>query len=229
MLHKALALTDCEVKFSGDKARAFEGYASVFGGVDSYGDTILRGAYSDTLKDRKSAPAMLHGHMRTLVIGKWTHMEEDEKGLRVRGELTPGHTEAENVLASMKHGAINGLSIGFYVPEGGAKWSEDYSQRTISKIDLREISVVSMPADSDARIDLASIKAAVDECKQLSEIEDYLRDAGNFSRSSAKHLVARIRELTLRDAGGGGGANGGGGSVLDLSALSAIPKSIFTS
>lgn len=224
MHHKSLALTDCEVKFVTDKPRSFEGYASVFGGVDSYGDTIVRGAYVDTLAGRKAPPAMLHGHQRNLVVGKWTDLVEDEKGLRVRGELTPGHTEAENVLALLKHGAVNGLSIGFYVPEGGATWSEDFSKRTITQIDLREISVVSMPADGDARIDLSSVKAAMNDCNTLSEIEDFLRDAGGFSRSGAKTFMARIRDLTLRDAGTGGGDVNG----LDLSILNAIPKSIFS-
>ena len=36
--HKTIKLDDCQVKFEGDGGQ-FAGYASVFGGVDYYGDT----------------------------------------------------------------------------------------------------------------------------------------------------------------------------------------------
>lgn len=223
MLRKDLALADCEIKFAGDKSRQFAGYASVFGGVDSYGDTIVRGAYADTLKARKSPVMMFYGHNPGRVIGKWTALREDERGLYVEGELTPGHTDAENTWASIKHGALSGLSIGFWVPEGGETLSADGRQRTLSKIDLVEISVVSMPADDAARVDLSSVKSMLDRCDSLSELEDFLRDAGGFTRSSAKAFLARHRHIALREAA----ADPGHGMTVDLSCLKAIPKSLL--
>ena len=41
LVKKTLQLSNCDIKIQGD-AGQFSGYASVFGGVDSYGDTILR-------------------------------------------------------------------------------------------------------------------------------------------------------------------------------------------
>ena len=49
MQHKTLSISDCEIKLD-EKQGVFSGYASVFNGVDSYGDTILPGAYKNTLK-----------------------------------------------------------------------------------------------------------------------------------------------------------------------------------
>ena len=63
----------------------FEGYASVFGGIDSFGDTIMKGAFAETIKDRDHPVLMLYGHGSQNVVGKWIHMEEDDVGLFVQG------------------------------------------------------------------------------------------------------------------------------------------------
>ena len=166
---RSIGLDAAEVKFAGDKAGSFTGYASVFGGLDSYGDTILPGAYTETIKARR--PLMLYGHNPGRVIGKWTEIAEDSKGLLVRGEFTPGHSDAQDVYASLKHGALNGLSIGFRIPEGGAEMAEE--RRLLKRIDLFEISVVSMPADDAARI--GDVKSAIEALTTRTDFEASLR------------------------------------------------------
>lgn len=197
--HRSLDLAAAEVKFSGDKAGSFTGYASVFGGLDSYGDTILPGAYADTIKARR--PLMLYGHNPGRVIGKWVEIVEDSKGLLVRGEFTPGHSDAQDVYASLKHGALNGLSIGFRVPEGGAEMAEE--RRLLKKIDLFEISVVSMPADDAARV--GDVKSAIEALVNIKDFEAFLRrdDAGPLSKSQAKTFVAGLAAALRRDDGEG--------------------------
>ena len=193
MLHKLNAVETVDFKFYEGKQGLFSGYASVFGGVDSYGDTIMQGAYANTIVNRER-PIQLRFNHEPGVIGKWTRIEEDDKGLYVEGELTPGHSKAIDVYASLKHGAISGLSIGYrpvdYVPNhnGGMDLKE---------ISLIEISVVESPADLNAQI--GNIKSALDEIKSLKEIEALLRDAGGFSRADATALVSRIKALTHGD------------------------------
>jgi hypothetical protein len=50
LIRKTLSLSSVDLKMEGDSGR-FTGYASVFGGVDSYGDTIVKGAYESTLRN----------------------------------------------------------------------------------------------------------------------------------------------------------------------------------
>ena len=190
----------CDLKFASGKTGVFEGYASTFGNVDSFGDTILKGAFSDTLEERKRPVRMFFGHSPGRVIGKWTMLKEDRIGLRVNGELTPGHSDAENVYASLKHGTLDGLSIGFRIPTGGAE-DTDSGGRLISKVDLIEISVVSLPAEDEARI--SSVKSITDEINSIQTIRDaetFLRDAGSFPRSMAKALISQLRAVYLREA-----------------------------
>lgn len=193
-------LERCNLKFNEvgglDTANGlFEGYASTFGNIDSFGDTIVKGAFSETITDRDHPVLMLFGHSSRAVVGKWTHMEEDDIGLRVQGEFTPGHTIANDVYALMKHGAINGMSIGFRIPVGGAEETEG-GGRIINKINLEEISIVGFPADADARISV--VKSEIETIESIRDCEHFLRDAG-FSQSMAKAFISQCRPLFVRD------------------------------
>lgn len=188
---KSLSLDAVQVKFDDEGKGVFEGYASVFGGVDTYGDTIMPGAYKDTIKNRER-PIQLRWNHWGPVIGKWLDIREDDKGLWVKGELTPGHSVAEDAYALLKHGAVNGMSIGYRVKEA-VDYPEE-GRRELKQIDLVEISIVESPADNAARV--AGVKSAINDAESLKEIESILRDAGGFSRADATALVARIKALT---------------------------------
>ena len=187
-----LPLADCELKFPAD--RRFEGYASVWDSVDSYGDTVARGAFKKTLTTGKM-PKMFFGHSPGRPIGKWVSAEEDDRGLRVMGELTPGNSDSDNVYASLKHGALDGLSIGFYDRESEKL---ENGGRLLREIELVEISVVSLPAEERALV--TSVKSAIESIETIRDAELFLRDAGIFSKSEAVAFVSRFKELSLRDA-----------------------------
>ena len=189
MERKLFSLEAAEVKFSADKPGFFAGYASKFHGIDAYGDTVFSGAYKSTLENRKRPVQMRWNHYGD-VIGKWLTIKEDEHGLYVEGELTPGHSKANDVYALLKHGAISGLSIG-YRPVKSIE--NETGGRDLHEIDLVEISVVESPADLSAQI--ANVKSAVADATTLKEIEALLRDAGGFSRADACALVARIKSM----------------------------------
>lgn len=189
---KHLNIQSAELKFAGE-GMYFAGYASIFDGVDSYGDTIAPGAYTKTLEDRSRPIRMRWNHFGP-VIGKWSNIQQDDKGLWVEGELTPGHRTAVDVYASMKHGAIDGMSIG-YIPVKSSPLADN--RRLLQEIELIEISVVEEPADLGARI--GSIKSDLDACNSLKEIESLLREAGGFSKADATSLVGRIKRLSLGD------------------------------
>lgn len=190
MEHKLAPLGDVCLKFDEARKGFFSGYASVFNGVDSYGDTILPGAYAQTLQNRQRPVQMRWNHFGP-VIGKWTKAQEDDRGLYVEGELTPGHSVAEDAYALLKHGAVNGLSIGFRIPPGGSE--KDGKLRKLKRIDLAEISIVEEPADLSARV--GDVKSAFESAETLKEIEALLRDAAGFTRADACALVSRIKAL----------------------------------
>jgi HK97 family phage prohead protease len=192
MKRKNLTLAATGLKMTGD-GRKFSGYASAFGGVDSYGDTILPGAYKATIGERSRPIAMRWNHFGP-VIGKWTKMEEDETGLFVEGELTQGHSVAEDAYALLKHGAVTGLSIGYRAVK---EMENDTGGYDLAEIDLIEISVVESPADLAAQV--SNVKSDIKEADSLKDYERILRDAG-FTRADATALVSGIKSLYQSDS-----------------------------
>jgi HK97 family phage prohead protease len=202
MERKSLLLADAQFKLESDDS-TFVGYASTFGNVDSYGDTIVKGAYAETLKVN-GLPKMFFNHDSSSVpIGKWVKAEEDDYGLLLTGEFTPGNSLAAEVKAALKHGTVDSMSIGYSLRKGD--YEDTPAGRTINKVArLAETSIVTFPADKFARVDLSSVKYADEmaEIETIRDFENFLRDAGNFSKGAAQALTARAKALfTLRDAG----------------------------
>ncbi|MBK8772732.1 MAG: HK97 family phage prohead protease [Rhizobiales bacterium] len=196
LMRKHINLQDAVIKMDGDSG-SFEGYASVFGGVDSYGDTIVRGAFESTLRNN-GKPKMFFNHEWTMPIGKWTTVREDDHGLYVAGELTPGLNVASEVRAAMKHQTLDGLSIGGFLKKGD--YDETEGGRVIRRwSSLVEISPVVFPADAAARVDLGSVKGsadlaeAIEEISSVRELESFLRDAGGLTKGAAVALVSRAK------------------------------------
>ena len=169
-----------------------EGYGSVFGVRDNYDDVIAKGAFIQSLKDHKAAgtmPAMLWQHDADKPIGVWTEMVEDEKGLRIKGQLAMETVKGKEAHALLKMGALNGLSIGFMSKEWA--YDRDTEVRTLTAIDLWEVSLVTFPANEKARV--TNVKSA-DEMATPKDAEKVLRDAG-FSKSDATAFVSRVMRM----------------------------------
>lgn len=192
---KTLAFGQTELKFN-QESGSFKGYASVWGGVDSYQDTLLKGAFLDTLKEH-GVPKMFYMHKHDMPIGKYTLVDEDSKGLWVEGELTPNHSLAADVRAALVHETLDGLSIGGMLRKGDYKDGNNGGRIIHKWSKLIEVSPVVFPADGAARI--ADVKSAIDSTESLKEIEALLRDVGGFSKGDAKTLVSRIKSMGMRD------------------------------
>lgn len=197
LLKKTLSLEAVDLKMDGDTGR-FKGYASVFGGVDSYGDTIIKGAFESTLR-KNGKPKMFYNHQWDMPVGKWLVAKEDDHGLYVEGELTPALSRAEDVRAAMKHGTIDGLSIGGYIERGD--YDETESGRVIRKWgSLIEVSPVVFPADTAARADASDMKGGdvleiIEHIESVRDLESFLRDAGGLSKGAAIALTARAKVI----------------------------------
>lgn len=201
LVKKTLSLSNCQIKLEGDAGK-FSGYASVFGGVDSYGDTILRGAFDYTLRNN-GKPKMFYGHQWDMPIGKWTKAVEDDHGLFVEGELTPGLSKAADVHAALKHGTLDGLSIGGFLKKGDWEEGADGGRIIRRWSNLVETSPVVFPADSAARINLDSVKngvdieSAIDGLETIRDFERFLRDAGGLSKGLTEALVSRAKSIFI--------------------------------
>lgn len=129
----------------------FVGYASVFNRVDLGRDLVRPGAFAETLRRRgASGVKMLWQHDAAEPIGAWLSIVEDAHGLKVHGRLNMQVARARELLALMREGAIDGLSIGFRT--GKARVDPKTGVRNLYSIDLWEISIVTFPMLPEARV-----------------------------------------------------------------------------
>ncbi len=196
-----------DIKTSPDESGGmqFSGYGAVFGNVDHWGDVIQPGAFADTLKRAKDSgqwPSMLLQHGMTadmdVPVGIWTEMKEDPIGLFMEGKLaeTEKGKDVYTLLKMEPRPAINGLSIGYIPIEWTNRTKPDEPRRTLKKVNLMEVSLVTFPANEKARV--TNIKSDI----TIRICEDALRDVG-LSESEAKIVLARgFKALPQRDADG---------------------------
>lgn len=169
-----------------DEKGTFEGYGSIFGNKDSYSDIVHPGAFKDFLSSTKPAAIkLLWQHNTSEPIGVYEEIYEDEKGLYVKGKLLVDDiARAREAYALLKAGAINGLSIGFTIDQDGYNYSKNGTIRNLTKLSLWEVSIVTFPANTRAKV--ANIKAA----SSIREFENFLRDSGGFSKAQAVAIAS---------------------------------------
>lgn len=181
----------------------FEGYGSVFGVKDSYSDIVVPGAFLKSLNDwsgKGRLPALLWQHNMSEPIGVYTEMREDETGLYVKGRLLIDDDPlAKRAHAHMKAGSLSGLSIGYILNDW--EYDRDKGGWLLKEIDLWEVSLVTFPANDEARI--SEVKSLLErgETPPPSKVERALREVG-FSGSQAKAFMAKgYSAITPREAG----------------------------
>jgi HK97 family phage prohead protease len=171
-----------EIKASAEGV--IEGYGSVFGNVDSYGDIVVAGAFDATLKSSARLPAMLWQHSADEPIGVWTEMREDKRGLVVKGQLALGTQRGREALELIKLGALSGLSIGYRTVR--SSFDEQSGLRSLHELELWEVSPVTFPANEAARI--TSAKSAWAGVQTVRDFETFLRAAG-VPRGAAESIA----------------------------------------
>lgn len=182
----------------------FEGYASLFDLEDLGRDIVRRGAFRDTLTQRgPKGVKMLFQHDASQPIGVWEALHEDARGLFARGRLMLDVSRAREVLALMRAGAVDGLSIGFRAKK--SRRARESGARELTAIDLWEISVVTFPMQPQARVTAVKQNPFAAARPSEREFERWLTQDAGFTRSEARALARHgFKGLrSQRDAGRG--------------------------
>lgn len=114
------------------------------------------GAFDASIAKRGDRiPILLMHDDRALPVGRPTGFRSTPDGLQMDARISDT-TDGNDALTLVRDGVLSGLSVGFSVPDGGETWSGN--ERTITRAQLHEVSIVNFPAYDDARI--ASVRAA---------------------------------------------------------------------
>lgn len=182
-----------EIKAVDDSTGHITGYASVFGGIDTYDDTIEPGAYASVIKSGRM-PLMFFNHRvwDAVPIGKWNAWSEDAKGLYVEGCINLKLEKGREVYEAVKFKSFDGLSIGYSLTKDDFFIDEKKIRHIKNFSSVHEISLVTFPADDAAR--LTDIKSALDGAETIRDLEDCLRDLG-MSKSNAVAFIAKAKQI----------------------------------
>lgn len=178
-----------------DDAGTITGTAWPFGSPDRVGDVIEKGAFGTPAR-----LPMLFAHDQAQAIGVWESITETDAGLTVKGRLLVDDVQrAREVRALVQAGAVSGLSIGFNCQMAKARAR---GGRTITKLDLHEISIVAVPCHPGATI--TSMKAATDgpapqlESNMSTAENIETKDAPAFDQKAFDALQARLDKLEAK-------------------------------
>jgi HK97 family phage prohead protease len=175
-----------ETKEEAGAFATFRGYGSVFNNLDQDYDVVRPGAFKSTL-ERQPRIKMLWQHRTSEIIGSFTSLQEDDKGLLVEGRINLGTEKGREAYALLKAGDMDGLSIGYRVKD--FEVDTKTGVRFLKDLDLMEISLVTMPANQRAVVtDVKSVK----EVSNLEEAEALLRKSG-FSRDACRAFIAQVK------------------------------------
>jgi HK97 family phage prohead protease len=169
----------------------FEGYASVFGNIDSYQDVMMPGAFSKSL-GRKQKYSLYWQHSMMKMLGSITESYEDANGLYVKGRINCSTAMGKDIYALLKSGDITGMSIGYITRE----CEYDNQLRMLKEVDLIEVSLVSEPANPLAQVTSVKCLQAMNAAKSMAEVEKILAEYG-LSQNESKAVISKVKELSV--------------------------------
>ena len=173
--HERLDLPFGEFEFRADDgadAWTFEGIACTVGHpyevrdwLGEYIETVAEGAFDRSLEDPALKISMhanhQHGKQHPLATRHAGTLElRAAPNLEVRAKLDPSRPDVQILRSVLKRGEVSEMSIGFHDVKGGSMWSDDYGERTLTDMRLREVSVVE---DGANELTMASIRSLTQE------------------------------------------------------------------
>lgn len=134
-----------------------EGYANTVD-KDRVGDVILPIAFQKSLPTYLDNPVLLYQHNWENIIGKVVHAEITEKGLFIKAVISNAD-DCKDVRLKIREGILCTLSIGYN--EVDSSYNNATETRVVKELDLLEISVVTIPANTQSKF--KPVEAAKDD------------------------------------------------------------------
>ena len=161
-----------EFRATGDAGdgQTLEGYAAVFNEwttisdrLGTFQERIAPGAFKRTLGQRMPVMQFDHGThplIGSIPLGRFTHIAEDDYGLKVRAKLSDNWL-IQPVRDAIRDGGITGMSFKFRVVADQWEERDGDELRTITEVDLIEAGPVVHPAYEATTVGVRSRQTAL--------------------------------------------------------------------
>lgn len=159
-------------------AAVFNTWATIAG---LFKERIAPGAFTKTLRDNPDVLALYH-HEYGQIIGRTTsgtlRLQQDTIGLRFEVDVDPRSPVGAHVLSAVERRDVHGCSYGFRVT--GQSWQDDddLPMRTITEVQLFEITITPTPAFETTTVSLRADNATAATRRVRSKAEAAMRLRG---------------------------------------------------
>ncbi|NMW65989.1 HK97 family phage prohead protease [Mobiluncus mulieris] len=197
---------------NGEEQGQFTAYASTFDREpDSYGDVVAKGAFVNTLKEWAESGniiPVLFGHRMDdpdFNIGAVLHAEEDERGLKIVGQLDLDSPKGMKVYKLIKGRRLSQLSFAFDVlDQASIKLEDGTKANELRELKLYEVSLVPIGANQHTEI-LAvkdAVRALTESVKAGRVISAKNEETLQTVAASMKEAAAQIESVLAQVSGG---------------------------
>jgi len=191
-----------ETKADDKGGLTISGYGAYFGNIDSYGDVIEKGAFQNTLNERRDRIAFCYQHDIWNPIGKIQSIEEDERGLKISVKLSDAE---KDIQTKIKEGILKEMSIGYRTVNSKTEIRNEQEVNVLTEIKLIEVSLVTVAANPLALIESMKNEEQIDFIKnEFDRVLSIVRNENiNFEIQKLKSLVLNVSpqvEQTKTDA-----------------------------
>ncbi len=181
------------------------GYAALFNNeskdLGGFRETIAPGAFTRSLKANADVKCLFN-HDPNKVLARTKSgtltLAQDDRGLKFSAQLDKNQQMHRDIYASIKRGDVNECSFAFMVPSGGQTWTnkDSYAARTLTDVDLIDVSAVCYPAYDNTSVDARSLFPD----GEIAEIGSALSsltakraaDAGNSETEKLRDKLAEV-------------------------------------
>jgi hypothetical protein len=205
--------TELRAESQGDET-AIVGYAAKFNTVShdlgGFREKIAPGAFTRTLRENADVRCLMN-HNPSLIMGRTKSgtltLSEDNVGLRFRSVL-PDTQAARDLHTLVKRGDIDECSFGFTVAANGQNWTEEksrdnsdwYAMRTLTDVDLLDVSAVTYPAYPNTQVGARAMFPDVDVEKELHAKVAEMRSAYEKREEDSIEDMLRLINKALATA-----------------------------
>ena len=142
----------CQIKAEDNSKRIIRGFANTRF-KDRVNDIVDPNAFVEAMAIFMTNPIVLLQHQCDCPIGQITAYQINSDGLYVTAKIAEGIEDADETWALIEQGVLRALSIGFYPIEWD--YDSELDASVITKLELVEISIVSIPANRESLFSVA--------------------------------------------------------------------------
>lgn len=189
------------------QGRMLVGHAAVFnslsGDLGGFREIVAPGAFSHPLQNGADVRA-LWNHDASQVLGRTRagtlRLSEDGEGLRAEIDV-PDTQAGRDAVTSVERGDVSQMSFAFRVRPGGQSFDEnDEGQvvRTLSDVDLFDVSPVTFPAYEATKVDARALRQWQNE-HDTTPVGIEVPNSNSLDRMRAIHASIRAKERAGAD------------------------------